>query len=146
MQKIILVIVLICLASGCSTEQANEMEKPMNIHEQINYVEFPAKDMTATKEFFTEVFNWSFTEYGSEYMDVKDAGLGVGFYKSDLTARYEDGSALIVFYSKELEATQDKIEKAGGKISRTIVSFPGGRRFHFKDPSGNEYGVWSDLE
>jgi predicted enzyme related to lactoylglutathione lyase len=145
MKNAILFVLLIIVASGCSTQQAVEKEDTMNIHEKINYVEFPAKDMAATKKFFAQVFNWSFTDYGPEYMDVKDVGLDVGFYKSDLTARYVDGSALIVFYSKELEATQDKIEKAGGHITRPIISFPGGRRFQFADPSGNEYGVWSDL-
>ncbi len=116
----------------------------MNVHEQINYVEFPAKDMTATKAFFSEVFGWSFTDYGPDYMDVSNAGLGVGFYRSDLTAVCEQGSALIVFFSDTLEVTQAKIEKAGGIVTREIFEFPGGRRLHFTDPSGNEYGVWSD--
>ena len=145
MKNIVPFILLIIIASGCSTEQAVEKGSIMNVHEKINYVEFPAKDMAATKKFFTEVFNWSFTDYGPEYMDVKDAGLDVGFYKSDLTARCADGSALIVFYSKELEATQAKIEKANGQITKPIFSFPGGRRLQFTDPNGNEYGVWSDL-
>lgn len=145
MKNIILYILIIIVTSGCSTSEILDKGSIMNVHEQINYVEFPATDMAATKDFFTTVFNWSFTEYGPEYMDVKGVGLDVGFYKSDLTARYADGSALIVFYSKELETTQAKIEKAGGKITKPIVSFPGGRRFQFTDPSGNEYGVWSDL-
>jgi hypothetical protein len=67
------------------------------------------------------------------------------FYKSDLSAIIENGSALIVFYSQELENTQAKIEQAGGVIKKEIFSFPGGRRFHFTDPSGNEYAVWSDV-
>ncbi len=117
----------------------------MNIHEQINYVEFPAKNMAATKAFFTEVFDWSFTDYGPEYMAVSDVGLNVGFYKSDLVVSYQKGSALIVFYSNALEETQAKIEKAGGAVVRPITAFPGGRRFHFTDPNGNEYAVWSDV-
>ncbi|MCB0036634.1 MAG: VOC family protein, partial [Anaerolineales bacterium] len=67
-----------------------------------------------------------------------------GFYQSDLTATVAKGSALIVFYSAALEETQAKIEKAGGAITRPIFSFPGGRRFHFTDPSGNEFAVWSE--
>ncbi len=118
----------------------------MNEHEKINYVEFPAKDLEATKAFFSAVFGWSFEDYGSEYTAFSDEGLDGGFYKSKLTALRDKGSALIVFYSKELEQTQSKIEKAGGSIIRPIFSFPGGRRFHFSDPNGNEYAVWSDID
>lgn len=116
----------------------------MNAHEKINYVEFPAKNMQATKTFFTSVFNWSFEEYGPDYIAFSNAGLEGGFYQSDLTASTESGSALVVFYSKELEKTQSKIEEAGGSIIKAIFSFPGGRRFHFTDPNGNEFAVWSE--
>lgn len=117
----------------------------MNEHEKINYVEFPAKDIEVTKSFFTEVFGWSFVDYGPEYTAFADEGIDGGFFKSDLSVSTENGSALIVFYSKDLEQTQGKIEKAGGKIIKSIFSFPGGRRFHFADPNGNEYAVWSDI-
>lgn len=56
----------------------------------------------------------------------------------------QTGSALIVFYSKDLKQTQTKIVDAGGQVVKPIFSFPGGRRFHFCDPNGNEYAVWSD--
>jgi len=117
----------------------------MNEHEKINYVEFPAKNMEATKEFFGTVFDWSFVDYGPEYCAFLNAGLEGGFYQSDLTVSTDNGSALIVFYSKDLEQTQEKIETSGGSIIKPIFSFPGGRRFHFTDPNGNEYAVWSDL-
>ena len=117
----------------------------MTEHEKINYVEFPAKDLKATKAFFAAVFGWSFVDYGPEYTAFSNAGLDGGFFKSDLTVSTDNGSALIVFYSKTLEQTQTKIEQAGGSIVHPIFSFPGGRRFHFSDPNGNEYAVWSDL-
>ena len=117
----------------------------MNKHEKINYVEFPAKDVEAAKVFFTSVFGWSFVDYGPEYAAFSNEGLDGGFYKSDLTVSTENGSALIVFYSKALEQTQSKIENAGGSTIKPIFSFPGGRRFHFGDPNGNEYAVWSDI-
>ena len=117
----------------------------MNEHEKINYVEFPARNIVATKVFFTEVFGWSFEDFGPDYTAFSDEGVDGGFFKSDLSSSTENGSALIVFYSEELEITQSKIENAGGKIIRPIFSFPGGRRFHFTDPNGNEYAVWSDL-
>ncbi len=116
----------------------------MNHHEKINYVEFPAKDIEAVKKFFTAVFGWSFTDYGPAYTAFSNEGIDGGFYRSDLTVSAEKGSALIVFYSQNLENTQSKIEKAGGLIVKPIFTFPGGRRFHFSDPNGNEYAVWSD--
>ena len=115
----------------------------MNEHEKINYVEFPAKDIEATKAFFTSVFGWSFVDYGPEYTAFSNSGIDGGFFKSDLTVSAENGSALIVFYSNELEQTQSKIENAGGSIIKPIFSFPGGRRFHLGDPNSNEYAVWS---
>jgi hypothetical protein len=118
----------------------------MNEHEKINYVEFPSQDLAATKKFFTTVFGWSFTDFGPDYTAFTNAGLEGGFFKSDQTVSTDNGSALIVFYSKELEQTQEKIEAAGGSIIKPIFSFPGGRRFHFGDPNGNEYAVWSDAK
>jgi len=118
----------------------------MNEHEKINYVEFPAKDMAATKAFFTAVFGWSFTDYGPEYTAFSNQGIDGGFFKSSLTATSDNGSALIVFYSENLEQTLAKITHAGGTIIKPIFKFPGGRRFHFCDPNPNEYAVWSDVD
>ncbi|MEP7133370.1 MAG: VOC family protein [Chloroflexota bacterium] len=116
----------------------------MNLHEKINYVELPAKDLVGTKAFFQSVFGWSFVDYGPEYTAFENQGLDGGFFKSDLASSTEKGAALIVFYSNQLEATLAKVEKAGGSILRPIYSFPGGRRFHFTEPSGNEFAVWSE--
>ena len=118
------------------------MEMPK--HAKINYVEFPAKDLPATRHFFQQAFGWTFTDYGPDYTAFADEGLDGGFFKSDQVVRTEHGSALIVFYSNDLEATQLKVEQAGGEIVQAIFTFPGGRRFHFADPNGNEYAVWSD--
>jgi len=117
----------------------------MNEHEKINYVELPEKDLEATKIFFTSVFGWSFIDYGSEYIAFSNEGIGGGFFKSDLASSSENGGALIIFYSKNLEATQTKIENADGLIIKPIFTFPGGCRFHFTDPNGNEYAIWSDV-
>lgn len=116
----------------------------MNEHEKINYVEYPAKDLAATKGFFEKAFGWSFTDYGPTYSAFSGEGLDGGFYQSNLAASTEQGSALIVFYSAKLEETQAKIERAGGRILKPIFSFPGGRRFHFAEPSGNEFAVWGE--
>ncbi len=116
----------------------------MNIHEKINYIEFPTKDINASKSFFEAVFNWTFIDYGPEYSAFSNEGIDGGFFKSELTVSSQAGSALVVFYSSELQATLSKIQKCGGSIIKDIFSFPGGRRFHFTDPSGNEFAVWSD--
>ena len=113
---------------------------------KINYVELPSRDIKATKKFFSSVFGWAFVDYGSEYTAFDNAGLDGGFFKSDMVASTDKGSALVILYSRELEATLDKVEKSGGTIVKPIFSFPGGRRFHFIDPTGNEYAVWSDIE
>jgi predicted enzyme related to lactoylglutathione lyase len=118
----------------------------MNEHEKINYVEFPARDIEATKAFFTEVFGWTFEDFGPDYTAFSDEGLDGGFYRSEKFSSTEHGSALIIFFSEELEITEAKVLNAGGKIIRPTFSFPGGRRFHFTDPSGNEFAVWSDID
>ena len=112
-------------------------------HEKINYIELPARNLEASKHLFSEVFGWSFTDYGPDYTAFSNAGIEGGFYQADRQAQYSQGSALVVLYSDNLEQTLDKIQKAGGKITQPIFSFPGGRRFHFSEPSGNELGVWS---
>jgi predicted enzyme related to lactoylglutathione lyase len=116
----------------------------MNQHEKMNYVELPAKDLAGTKAFFESVFGWSFVDYGPEYTAFENQGLDGGFFQSDLVSSTEKGAALIVFYSDQLEATLAKVEKAGGAILKPIYSFPGGRRFHFTEPSGNEFAVWGE--
>lgn len=117
----------------------------MQEHEKINYVEFPAGNLEATKHFFTKAFGWNFSDYGPEYCAFENEGIHGGFYKSDKKATTETGSALIIFYSNDLEGTQKKVEDAGGKIIKPVFSFPGGRRFHFTEPGGNEFAVWSDV-
>lgn len=116
----------------------------MKKHESINYLEFPAKDIPATKSFFENVFGWTFQDYGSDYTAFKEERLEGGFYKSEQVSSAEKGSGLIVFYSENLEESQLKIENAGGTIIKPIFSFPGGRRFHFTEPSGNEFAVWAE--
>jgi predicted enzyme related to lactoylglutathione lyase len=118
----------------------------MSKHEKIDYVEFPAMDLEETKRFFTKAFGWKFTDYGPEYCDFADQGIKGGFFKSHKKGTTETGSALIIFYSEDLEATQKKVENAGGVIIKPTYSFPGGRRFHFTEPSGNEFAVWSDKD
>jgi predicted enzyme related to lactoylglutathione lyase len=113
---------------------------------KINYLEIPAKDLKLTKKFFTQAFEWEFIDYGEEYSAFTNAGIDGGFYQADLTVSTKNGSPLIVLLSQDLQLTQEKIIAAKGKIIKDIFSFPGGERFHFTDPSGNEYAVWSMID
>ncbi len=117
----------------------------MNEHEKMNYVEFPAIDIQASKTFFSEVFGWSFEDYGPDYAAFSGQGLDGGFFRSELSSFCAKGGALIVFYSQDIETTQTKIEASKGEVVKEIFAFPGGRRFHFREPSGNEFAVWTDV-
>lgn len=114
----------------------------MPAHEKLNYVEYAARDLAATKQFFASAFGWSFEDYGPEYTAFADQGLDGGFFQADRAASAASGSALLVFYSDDLEGTLAKVLAAGGTIVRPVFDFPGGRRFHFTEPSGNEFAVW----
>ncbi|MCB0376176.1 MAG: VOC family protein [Sinomicrobium sp.] len=107
----------------------------------INYVEFKANDLEKIKQFYHRVFGWDFTDYGPDYTAFSGSGLDGGFEKTD--AAITNG-ALVVLYHDNLGSVEGKIIEAGGTISKPVFSFPGGRRFHFTDPSGNELAVWSD--
>ena len=107
----------------------------------INYVEFKAKNIEKIKAFYTAAFDWTFTDYGPTYTAFSESGLEGGF---ELTEGELVNGALIVLYHKNLDSIKNRIIEAGGEISKDIFSFPGGRRFHFVDPSGNELAVWSD--
>ncbi|MDF2153001.1 VOC family protein [Vibrio sp. CAU 1672] len=113
-------------------------------HEKLDYVEFAACDLDATKRFFTKVFGWQFVDYGPEYTAFTNQGLDGGFYLSQQASQTQTGGALLVFYSADIHATLDKVQRHGGSITKAIFEFPGGCRFHFTEPSGNEFAVWSE--
>ncbi len=107
----------------------------------INYIEFQAKDLEKVKQFYQAAFAWVFTDYGPNYTSFSASGITGGFEYAD--SEIING-ALIVLYHDKLGLIRGKIVSSGGKICKDIFTFPGGRRFHFKDPSGNELAVWSD--
>lgn len=108
---------------------------------RIDYVEFGATDIEATKRFYSGVFGWEFTDYGPDYTSFGDGRLNGGFAKVE---NVTGGGPLVVIYASDLEEMLAMVKTAGGNISKQIFSFPGGRRFQFKDPNGNELAVWSD--
>lgn len=107
----------------------------------INYVEFKTNDLEKTKQFYQQAFGWTFTDYGPSYIAFDDSGLQGGF---ELTEEPIINGVLVVLYHEDLKSIKEKVIKTGGKISMDIFSFPGGRRFQFVDPAGNELAVWSD--
>ncbi len=108
---------------------------------KINYLEFKSTDLEATKTFYNSVFGWSFTDYGPTYCSFDGAGLDGGF---ELTQEPIQNGALTVLYYADLTELIEKIKANQGSISKDIFEFPGGKRFHFLDSSGNELAVWSD--
>ena len=108
----------------------------------INYLELTVPDVAAAKAFYAAAFGWTFTDYGPDYasFSAADAGLDGGFAAGTPTP----GGPLVVLYADDLEATQAKIESAGGRVTKPIFDFPGGRRFHFADGCGNELAVWAE--
>jgi predicted enzyme related to lactoylglutathione lyase len=107
---------------------------------RIDYIEFPATDIAKTKAFYTGVFGWKFTDYGPDYTSFEDGRLAGGFWRKDTVTA---GGPLVVIYAADLAGMEAKVRAADGAIVKEIFSFPGGRRFHFTDPSGNELAVWS---
>lgn len=107
----------------------------------INYIEFKAHNLTAIKEFYTTAFNWIFTDYGPNYIAFSGSGLDGGFEKTEMQII---NGALTVLYHSDLNTAKKRVIQAKGQITKDIFSFPGGHRFHFMDPSGNELAVWSD--
>jgi predicted enzyme related to lactoylglutathione lyase len=116
----------------------------MNKINSINFIEFPAQDveaLNAAKKFYEQVFEWSFKDWGDDYADTTSSGLDCGF---NADPSHRPHQPLAVIYVTDLEAACKKVKKSGGKITKAIFSFPGGRRFHFQDPAGNELAIWSD--
>ena len=107
----------------------------------IDYIEFSVKSVPEAKRFYGAAFGWSFEDYGPDYVSFSDGRLSGGFQTA---ATVHTGGPLVVIYAADLEAMEQRVKQAGGVIARPIFSFPGGRRFHFNDPSGHELAVWSD--
>ena len=121
-------------------------ESPATNDRRIDYIEFTVCDVAEAKAFYGAVFGWTFTDYGPDYTSFHDGRLAGGFTAEDSGQAISTGAggALVVFYALDLAAAQKRVEAAGGRIVREVFDFPGGRRFHFTDPSGNVLAVWSD--
>ena len=105
---------------------------------KLDYIEFTSPQMATTQAFFADAFGWQFVNYGEDYRDIQGAGIGGGIERGDLRP------PLPVLKTEDLEGMLDTVKRAGAKITAEIFYFPGGRRFQFKEPGGNEMAVWSD--
>jgi uncharacterized protein len=108
---------------------------------RIDYIEFPATDVAKTKAFYERVLGWKFTDYGPDYTSFEDGRIAGGFTKEGKVGRE---GPLVVLYASDLAGMEKRVRDAGGTITKDAFPFPGGRRFHFADPSGNELAVWSE--
>jgi predicted enzyme related to lactoylglutathione lyase len=119
-------------------QKENEKEWPMQNY-QIDYLEFPSTDGLRTRRFFAEAFGWSFLDFGPTYHGIEAAGIDAGIQgdRRDATA-----APLAIIRATDLDAAQRAVELAGGVVTRPAFDFPGGRRFHFREPGGNELAVW----
>ena len=115
-----------------------------NIDKTINYIEFPLNKVAETKTFYQEVFGWEFTDWGPSYLSFSGAGIDGGF-NGESTVEATKPGVLVVLFADDLEATLVRVKESGAEIIAEIYDFPGGRRFHFMDPNGNELAIWSPL-
>ena len=109
----------------------------------IDYLELPSSDGKASKKFFAEAFGWTFTNYGPTYDAIDNAGIDAGI---DADGASAPAAPLAVVRTDDLEAAQRRVTVAGGVITRPAFDFPGGRRFHFREPGGTEMAVWVSTE
>jgi uncharacterized protein len=111
-----------------------------HVHHAIDYIEFTVTSLVEAKRFYTSAFGWAFNEYGPGYAGIRGGDGEVGGMREGEPAR---GGPLVILYSDNLEGSLAKVREAGGRIVKEPFAFPGGRRFHFNDPAGNELAVWS---
>ncbi len=110
-------------------------------HHAIDYIEISVRDVAAAKRFYGAAFGWQFNDYGPGYAGIRGQQREMGGLA--LAENVPTGGPLVVLFSRDLDATLAAVRTSGGGITREPYSFPGGRRFHFRDPSGNELAVWS---
>ncbi len=134
-----------CVSEGDSPpphpEETSDMAELQHVHHGIDYIEFAVADMAAAQRFYAAAFDWEFNDYGPDYAGIRKPGGEAGGLR--LEAEVPTGGPLVILYSEDLEQTLARVRAAGGRIVVEPFTFPGGRRFQFLDPSGNELAVWA---
>lgn len=115
----------------------------MSVENRIDYVEIPVTDPAKARNFFAALFGWEFESWGDDYISFNDGRLNGGFCRAEQSAPAT--GVLVVFFSENLERDYSRVQELGAAISKEIFPFPGGRRFHFVDPVGTEYAIWSAI-
>lgn len=133
-----------CRAAADPAGGSAVSSNPGHVHHAIDYLELAAPDLVACKAFYQGAFGWRFTDYGPEYAGFTLASGGREMGGVRQGAAGPTGGPLVIVYSEDLDATLAKVQAAGGKITTAPFTFPGGRRFHFQDPAGNELAVWAE--
>jgi uncharacterized protein len=149
---VLMIVAIAVLLAACKGEGASTVKRPAkgktmsqqsaHQHHAIDYIEFPVTDMARAKRFYAAAFGWSFNDYGPDYAGIKKEGGEAGGLK--LEPKVQAGGPLVILYSQDLELSLKKVKEAGATIVKEPFSFPGGRRFQFRDPSGNELAVWAE--
>ncbi|MFC7519156.1 VOC family protein [Xanthomonas populi] len=109
----------------------------------MDYVEFASIDPNASRAFFEHVFGWQFQADGPDYLAFNDGRLDGGFYRATVPTPAE-GGPLLVLYADDLAPVLESVRAAGGEIVKPVFGFPGGSRFHFREPGGTTLAVWSE--
>jgi predicted enzyme related to lactoylglutathione lyase len=114
------------------------------LHHAIDYIEINVTDLPTAKTFYRDAFGWEFNDYGPDYAGIRspDGEGEVGGLNPN--AAPMPGGPLVLLWSADLDASVAAVTAAGGSVIQGPYDFPGGRRFHFRDPSGNELGVWGE--
>ncbi|MEA5124645.1 VOC family protein [Xanthomonas floridensis] len=110
---------------------------------RIDYVEFGSTDPDASRAFFEAVFGWQFQAYGPDYLAFNDGRMDGGFYRTTVPTPGESGP-LVVLYADDLAPMLARVRASGGEIVKPVFGFPGGSRFHFREPGGSTLAVWSE--
>ena len=121
--------------------------RPLAARERrLDYVEFASRDPAASRHFFEQVFGWSFVDYGRDYTAFDDGRFQGGFFRAEPQTAAGGGAPLLVIYADDLQPMLEAVLAQGGQIIKPVFAFPGGSRFQFVEPGGNELAVWSERD
>jgi len=132
----------VSLLPSCGYPEEISDMPAQHLHHGIDYIEVSVTDMAEARRFYEAAFGWKFNDYGPEYSGIQKPGGEAGGLR--LAAEVSGGGPLVILYSADLDASVQSVRDAGGQVVTEPFEFPGGRRFHFTDPSGNELAVWSE--
>ena len=138
------VITTLFALSSCNNPENLDratLDTSNHTHHAIDYIEFTVTDMAKSKAFYVAAFDWKFNDYGPDYAGIQGDGREAGGFR--VGDKPNTGGPLAILFSKDLDASLASVRSAGGVIVTEPFEFPGGRRFHFTDPSGNELAVWA---